>query len=61
VRSLSEVRNWKAVRRSLPSPRHDPRLLCNACNLALGCLKEDQASLVAALAYLGALPRDGPE
>jgi hypothetical protein len=35
-------------------------LLCNACNLALGCLKEDQASLVAALAYLGALPRDGP-
>jgi Recombination endonuclease VII len=35
-------------------------LLCAACNLALGTLKEDQASLVAALAYLGALPRDGP-
>ena len=35
-------------------------LLCHACNLALGSLKEDQASLVAALAYLGALPRDGP-
>jgi hypothetical protein len=35
-------------------------LLCHACNLGLGSLKEDQASLVAALAYLGALPRDGP-
>ena len=35
-------------------------LLCDACNLGLGSLKEDQASLVAALAYLGALPRDGP-
>jgi Recombination endonuclease VII len=35
-------------------------LLCHACNLALGSLKEDQASLVAALAYLGALPRDEP-
>jgi Recombination endonuclease VII len=35
-------------------------LLCHACNLALGYLKDDQASLVAALAYLGALPRDGP-
>jgi hypothetical protein len=35
-------------------------LLCNECNGALGYLKDDQASLVAALAYLGALPRDGP-
>jgi hypothetical protein len=35
-------------------------LLCHACNRALGALKDDQASLVAALAYLGALPRDGP-
>ena len=35
-------------------------LLCHACNLALGSLKEDQPSLVAALAYLGALPRDAP-
>jgi len=35
-------------------------LLCDSCNLGLGSLKEDQASLVAALAYLGALPRDGP-
>ena len=35
-------------------------LLCASCNLGLGSLKEDQASLVAALAYLGALPRDGP-
>jgi Autographiviridae endonuclease VII len=35
-------------------------LLCDRCNLGLGSLKEDQASLVAALAYLGALPRDGP-
>jgi hypothetical protein len=35
-------------------------LLCHACNVALGALKDDQASLVAALAYLGALPRDGP-
>jgi hypothetical protein len=35
-------------------------LLCHACNLALGSLKEDQPSLVAALAYLGALPRDEP-
>jgi Recombination endonuclease VII len=35
-------------------------LLCYSCNLALGHLKDDQASLVAALAYLGALPRDGP-
>jgi hypothetical protein len=35
-------------------------LLCSACNIALGSLKDDQASLVAALAYLGALPRDGP-
>src|SRR5262245_26073422 len=35
-------------------------LLCSACNIALGYLKDDQASLVAALAYLGALPRDGP-
>jgi Recombination endonuclease VII len=35
-------------------------LLCNECNTALGYLKDDQASLVAALAYLGALPRDGP-
>jgi hypothetical protein len=34
-------------------------LLCDRCNLGLGYLKEDQASLVAALAYLGALPRDG--
>jgi hypothetical protein len=33
-------------------------LLCNECNTALGYLKDDQASLVAALAYLGALPRD---
>jgi len=35
-------------------------LLCHRCNLGLGYLKEDQASLVATLAYLGALPRDGP-
>src|SRR5262245_42938009 len=35
-------------------------LLCDSCNLGLGSLKEDQASLVAALAYLGALARDGP-
>ena len=35
-------------------------LLCHSCNLALGYLKDDQASLVAALAYLGALPRDAP-
>jgi recombination endonuclease VII len=35
-------------------------LLCRLCNIALGCLKEDQASFAAALAYLGALPRDGP-
>jgi Recombination endonuclease VII len=35
-------------------------LLCNECNCALGYLKDDQASLVAALAYLGALSRDGP-
>jgi len=35
-------------------------LLCNECNCALGYLKDDQASLVAALAYLGALPRDEP-
>jgi Recombination endonuclease VII len=35
-------------------------LLCNECNSALGYLKDDQASLVAALAYLGVLPRDGP-
>src|SRR5262245_51094954 len=35
-------------------------LLCTSCNLGLGSLKDDQASLVAALAYLGALPRDGP-
>jgi Recombination endonuclease VII len=35
-------------------------LLCNECNGALGYLKDDQASLVAALAYLGPLPRDGP-
>lgn len=35
-------------------------LLCSACNIALGSLKDDQASLAAALAYLGALPRDGP-
>jgi Recombination endonuclease VII len=35
-------------------------LLCKECNGALGYLKDDQASLVAALAYLGALPRDEP-
>jgi len=35
-------------------------LLCNECNGALGYLRDDQASLVAALAYLGALPRDEP-
>jgi hypothetical protein len=35
-------------------------LLCKECNGALGYLRDDQASLVAALAYLGALPRDGP-
>src|SRR5262245_31068034 len=35
-------------------------LLCYFCNLALGYLRDDQASLVAALAYLGALPRDEP-
>jgi hypothetical protein len=34
-------------------------LLCNECNGALGYLRDDQASLVAALAYLCALPRDG--
>jgi Recombination endonuclease VII len=34
-------------------------LLCNGCNSALGWLKDDQASLVAALAYLGTLPHDG--
>ena len=34
-------------------------LLCHACNRALGALKDDQASLVAALAYLGAVPREG--
>jgi hypothetical protein len=34
-------------------------LLCSECNCALGYLKDDQASLVAALAYLGALPCDG--
>jgi Recombination endonuclease VII len=35
-------------------------LLCHSCNLALGYLRDDQASLIAAVAYLGALPRDGP-
>jgi Recombination endonuclease VII len=35
-------------------------LLCKECNGALGYLKDDQASLVAALAYLGALSRDEP-
>src|SRR5262249_48040161 len=35
-------------------------LLCKDCNIALGHLKDDQAALVAALAYLGAFPRDGP-
>jgi Recombination endonuclease VII len=35
-------------------------LLCNECNGALGYLRDDQASLVAALAYLAALPRDRP-
>jgi hypothetical protein len=35
-------------------------LLCHACNFALGWLRDDQTSLVAALAYLCALPRDGP-
>jgi hypothetical protein len=35
-------------------------LLCHECNGALGYLRDDQASLVAALAYLGALPRDRP-
>jgi hypothetical protein len=35
-------------------------LLCHTCNRALGALKDDQASLLVALAYLGALPRDEP-
>jgi hypothetical protein len=35
-------------------------LLCRRCNLGLGMLKDDQASLIAAVAYLGALARDRP-
>jgi Recombination endonuclease VII len=34
-------------------------LLCRRCNLGLGMLKDDQASLIAAVAYLGTLVRDG--
>jgi hypothetical protein len=34
-------------------------LLCRWCNIALGCLKEDQTSLITALAYLGAMDRNG--
>ena len=33
-------------------------LLCHNCNTALGYLKDDQASLLAALAYLGARDAD---
>jgi Recombination endonuclease VII len=35
-------------------------LLCRRCNLALGILKDDQGSLIAAVAYLGMLARDRP-
>jgi recombination endonuclease VII len=35
-------------------------LLCNRCNLGLGMWKDDQASLIAAVAYLAALARDRP-
>ena len=35
-------------------------LLCRRCNLALGMLKDDQGSLIAAVAYLGMLVRDRP-
>jgi hypothetical protein len=35
-------------------------LLCRRCNLALGILKDDQGSLIAAVAYLGAHARDRP-
>jgi hypothetical protein len=35
-------------------------LLCHSCNIALGRFRDDQTSLIAALAYLCARPRDGP-
>jgi hypothetical protein len=35
-------------------------LLCRRCNLALGMLKDDQGSLIAAVAYLGMLVPDRP-
>jgi hypothetical protein len=35
-------------------------LLCRRCNLGLGYMKDDQASLIAAVAYLGTLARDRP-
>ena len=35
-------------------------LLCSRCNLGLGMWKDDQASLIAAVAYLAALARDRP-
>ena len=47
MRDLSEALETKALRRSLPPDGHRPRPAL-------------RPSLVAALAYLGALPRDGP-
>ena len=35
-------------------------LLCRGCNFALGCLKENQRALIAALAYLAYDVADGP-
>jgi hypothetical protein len=35
-------------------------LLCNRCNLGLGMWRDNQASLIAAVAYLAALARDRP-
>jgi hypothetical protein len=60
VRDLPQATEGKAVRDHCHVTGMVRGLLCKECNGALGYLKDDQASLVAALAYLGALPRDLP-
>src|SRR5262245_41522863 len=60
ARSAGGARSAGSASTIAMSQAESGALLCHFCNLALGYLRDDQASLVAALAYLGALSRDEP-